>query len=702
MILSRFRRLRADQVGAVVVLYAMMLTTLLGVTALVLDLSQVRAERQLDKSMADMAVRAGLGVLQVGPWTGICRAEQYILTNSTMFHSWDTNSEQWLELPSVVTALTSSPCVQSPGTLLQNICLPYGTLGNTSWGRIVATADGGRFTVEIDAGYSMPDPRFPEDQTISDNGNPIMGGCDNLAVIITERVPTLFSGVLGMQPITTTIRSVGRVSELTDGQYNPAVLLLEPHGCNVLSVSGNGTRLIAQPFGDHPGIIQIDSADDQGGCASNQAVLNGQSTSGGPSIQVCSATSGIAPLPAPSPGCNAATLSVTETAAIPSRVGIYALNWQHPAGDYVTSAYPGTYGDTPAVRSAQAGRGPVDAIYRLSVQSLDQVANAAINGNVQSSGAHYPPGCSSINTLTKTCLSSSGVTWGYLNQSDCNSLASVATLYPTLFALSDIFFDCNLGVASNNSPVGGLLLTGLNSTVVVSGSVSVSSMFSISDPRNVYIGGTNSGSAIGLDLRNGSNFNLDNPVPGTACPPSAGIPKYTSMVVGEGAFDMTSGAIDHLCQTFVYMANGFNTVPTSDGTGPCPCSGSGYGNYTGYISVASGSQVDWTAPNLIVGRRPTSQELATITPFEDLAAWTEAGGNAKSGINGGGNSQMTGVFFLPNANSFALAGNSGANVYLSAQFIAQTMSVTGGAVINVTLNPFDSVPYVIYQLVLVR
>jgi hypothetical protein len=30
------------------------------------------------------------------------------------------------------------------------------------------------------------------------------------------------------------------------------------------------------------------------------------------------------------------------------------------------------------------------------------------------------------------------------------------------------------------------------------------------------------------------------------------------------------------------------------------------------------------------------------------------------------------------------------------------MSVTGGATVNLTLNPFDSVPFIIYQLVLVR
>jgi len=71
-------------------------------------------------------------------------------------------------------------------------------------------------------------------------------------------------------------------------------------------------------------------------------------------------------------------------------------------------------------------------------------------------------------------------------------------------------------------------------------------------------------------------------------------------------------------------------------------------------------------------------------------------------MSGGGNSHMTGVFFLGNANAFTLAGNSGANVSLSAQFITRRMSVTGGATVNLVLNPFDAVPVVVNDMVLVR
>lgn len=81
--------------------------------------------------------------------------------------------------------------------------------------------------------------------------------------------------------------------------------------------------------------------------------------------------------------------------------------------------------------------------------------------------------------------------------------------------------------------------------------------------------------------------------------------------------------------------------------------------------------------------------------------WTEAGG-ASHAVNGGGDSRMSGVYFIGNAEAFLLAGSSGADVYLSAQFIRRMLSVAGGAVVNLVLNPFDSVPFDIYELSLVR
>jgi len=686
---------REDERGMVLVLLAVAISVMLSVTALVFDLSQLRVDRRVNKSVADMAVRAGLGLLQAGPWSGVCRAREYLKTNSR-FSSFDSGSEKWFQLSSPLNTLTSSPCLNTTNAPFVTLCLP-GALGipNTStWGKLTATAGGGRYTIEIQSGYAMPDSRFPEDITAAaDMGDPLKGSCDNLVVIITERRAPLFAGVMDRADKTTTIRSVGRISNIVIGDYTPALLLLEQHGCAVLTATSNGGRVVAQPFLTHPGVLQIDSKDDQGGCASNQAVLNGKATSNGPSILACSAR-----IVNPAPGCNVAT------ADAPGRTGIYALNFPHAANDYVTSDYQpvlasSTYGDTMAVPSAQSGRTPLDSNYRNTVTGLDVEAKAVLTGN-----SGKPPGCTTI--VANSCTGTDG-TWLVLQQTDCNSYGAFFSGLNVLRASSArIWFNCDLTVSGSILLPLGLRLTALDSYVVITGKLSVTSTFAIADPRKLYIGGSSTGPKIGLDIGNGGNFNVGNPTALADCLLPSPMLKFTKLVVGDGSFNLASSGVAHMCGTFVYMANGYGKVPTTDGTPPCGIpyptySGPTCDSYNGFMSIGSGSSVDWSAPNLIVGRRPTLFDLENTSPFEDLAVWTEAGG-ANNGVNGGGASKMTGVYFMGNANSFSLAGNSGANVSLSAQFISRTMTVTGGAVVNLVLNPFDTVPLVVYELILVR
>jgi hypothetical protein len=678
---------KRDERGVVVILYALALTGIVTVAAMVLDLSQLRSDRRINKSVADSAVRAGLGVLQAGPWSGVCRAREYLRTNKGL-SSFDPGSEKWFQLSAPLNRLTSSPCLNTTNAPFVNLCLP-GELGiprTDTWGRLTATAGGGRYTIEIQSGYSMPDPRFPEDQlAAADTGDPLKGSCDNLAVIITEKRTPLFGGVIDRRTRTTTIRSVGRLSMISTGEYNPALLLLERAGCDVLVAGSNNTRVIAQPYLDHPGVIQIDSADTVG-CSNGQAVLNGANTSGGPSVVACSAK-----LLNPTPGCNLAT------ADKPSRIGIYALNFPHPPGDRVTTDYNtdlslSTYGDTKAVPSAQSGREPIDHFYRKNVRSLDAEAKAMVNGN-----AGKPPGCT---TIVLSSCTGNGVTWLVLQQADCNTLTgplNFFTLVPTRLLAQNIWFNCDLSV---RTPV---LLEGLNSRIVVTGQLQVASTFSILDPRAIYIGGRSGSNRIGLDIDNGGVFSV-NRATAVDCAARALIGRYTKVVVGNGSMNLSSGGAAFLCQTFVYMASGYDKVPATDNTPPCssPCS-----TYTGTISIGSGSSVDWSAPNLITDRRPDLVDvdlgglIPPVSPFEDVAFWTEAGGTANS-ISGNGGTKMTGVYFMGNAHSFSLAGNSGANVYLSAQFISRTMKVTGGAVVNLVINPIDAIPIIVYELLLVR
>src|SRR5205085_525111 len=148
-----------------------------------------------------------------------------------------------------------------------------------------------------------------------------------------------------------------------------------------------------------PGTIQIASADDSGSCP--QPLINGQATSGGPSILACSANS-------TNPDCQAGA------GARASRIGVYALNFLRPSGEIAT-AYPSTYGDTAAVASPRTGRKYADKRFRANVAALDSQVKGIITGN-----SGQPPGCPASGSYNS--CTGNGLTWVVARQSDCNNL----------------------------------------------------------------------------------------------------------------------------------------------------------------------------------------------------------------------------------------------------------------------------------------
>ena len=650
--------------GAVMMLTAFIALGSLMMVGLVVDLGQLRVDRRTNKSVADVAARAGVGRLGFGPWSGVCKAREFLLGNAKGFSSFDPGSETWSNAEALVYG--SDPCpavVSNPDT---NPCQPNLP---SSWAKLQATAGSGRFTIEIQSGYLLPDPRFPSDTPLGDTGVADRGSCDNLAVIISERQAPSFAQVGGGEPTVVRTRSVGRLNSAETLDFIAALQLLERSKCSVLTVSGSNTRVVAQPFNAYPGTVQIDSAGDSGSCPS--PILNSQATSGGPAVVACSANSTLA---ACRPGIGDR----------PSRVGIYAANFVKPAGVIATD-YPSTYGDTKVVGSPRTGRKYTDMRYRQNVHDLDQTAESMLTGN-----GGLPPGCISVDLLTSTCIGN-GITWLVVQPLDCGTLG---TFFADLTrALSQhIWFNCDLNVSSS------LTLSAADAVVVVTGQLSVSSTFTITDPRKVYVGGRDSGNKIGLDLSSPSGVLKINMGTASACSGRTGPGHANKLVVGKGSVKVGSGFTVRLCQTFTYLASGYDKVPASDGTRPCttPCSG-----YLGTINISSGSTVDLSAPNEITGRLPADAELATTNPFEDLGLWVEAGGTA-NGLAGGASTKLAGVFFLPNADPFSLTGGGSLPIDLSAQFVSTSLKVSGGATVNLVPNPEDSIPVRIYTTLLVR
>lgn len=665
------RRPATDEGGQALVLFTLLLIPLLMIIALVLDVAQARVDRREQRSASDAAARAAIADLPAGPWPAVCRARDYLLGNQTRFHAFDGGSVVWSDASATRTTHASDPCGARAAAPYVTPCAP-----NTpsTWAKLTATGAGGLFTVEIQSGYALPDPRFPEDASRLDGGDPARGSCDNAAVIITTNRPPGFAQVANFTGLSTRVRSVARLNTLVTVEYVAALQLLERHKCNVLQTGGANTRVIVQPFEGHPGVIQIDSAGDAASCP--QPIITGQATGGSPSIVACSAASAVA-------GC------LPSTGTRLSRIGVHALSRGVPPGS-ATSAFPSTYGDTAAVPTPQSGRKRADERYRQNLANLDASAKATFSGNL-------PPGCTVTllqPLLNSTCNGTAG-TWLVVQPLDCGSLT-----LPLFFAVPGragaqrIWFNCDLTVSSP------LTLTAAGSTVVVNGKLSVGSTFGINNPGTVFVKGRSTGDKIGLDISGAtSSLNVNNLVNGRACSGRTGPGRATTLVVGDGRLNVSSGAQAFLCQTFVYLASGWDKIPVVDATEPCTtvtCT-----SYLGTISVSSGAGVDWSAPNGITDRQPEDWELASTVPFEDLALWTEAGGNT-SGLTGGASTSLSGIYFLPNADSFNLAGNGSLPVYLSAQFIATSLKITGGATLYLVPNPQDSIQVITYSTLLVR
>jgi len=664
------RRARGER-GGVTVLVALMAVSALLMAALVLDLGELRADRRTNKGVTDMAARAGIGRLAFGPWSGVCKARDFLLANAKGFSSFDAGSETWSRASGTVIGANPCPAVVSAADTVA--CAPNNP---ATWAKLQATAGQGRFTIEIQAGYTLPDPRFPIDADLGDTGVPELGGCDNLAVILTERQAASFAQVSGGQETNVRVRSVGRLNAAETLDFVAALQLLDRHNCDVLTTGGSGTKVIAQAYNSYPGTIQIDSDGAAGGdCTSNKRILVGGETTNGGTIVACSANETRF-------GC------VPGTGDRTSRIGIYAINFK--LAESVTSKYSATgttsYGDTKAIASPRTGRKYVDLRYREKIAALDQEVKAMLAGS-----SPYPPGCAANTVVDGMCTGNGNTPW--LVVSDCSSTAlTLLNLDLVKRASQNVWFRCSLNVAVP------LTLSGSNAYIVVTGMLTVNSIFTLDDPRKVYVGGTDAGNKIGLELTGSGTLNM-NTGGAIACSGRAGTDIANRLVVGKGSLRVGAGFTVRLCHTFTYLASGYDKVPAADGT--VPCLTTACGNYSGTISISSGANVDMSAPNQITGRLPSAAELANTNPFEDLVMWTEAGGNSNT-MAGGASTNLTGVFFLPNAKDFNLTGGGSLPIRLSAQFVSTTLKVTGNATINLVPNPEDSIPVTIYTTLLVR
>lgn len=629
---------------------AVSMTALLVVAGMVFDFGLARADRLTNKGYTDSAAAAGVRSLDGGdgterPFRGACTALSYLQVSdpevATMAGTWTYGSGS---------SVSGNPCVT--GSALQNAgCVPNNSATWAVYHGAVTTSSGKNLTVDIKTGYTTPDPAFDPIGS-GDNGTSPQGGCDQLAVIIQEANQPGLGRIATSSDIVTKVRSVGRLTMSSGGEASAALLILERHDCPAVSLNSTNTFIEVKGFGAAPGVVHSDSDGSGVGCGAGQA-LQGKFASP-PGISSRQSETGTPRLP----GLITTVAASGTVGAVPANSTDGATKVCAEAASPVTSSSVPPTSCAAAGGRALVGRGPVDRRYNISTGSGVQLA-------MSTAKAEY-----------SKVPSASGVLTGYTvvggSAKNCQNVTN--TNYTQTGA---IFVDCPGGVNYKD-------FTFVNATTVVfNGDVSVNATQTLSMPNvtRLYIMGS---TATGGGLASSGTLAV-NSGGATSCA-SRTTPGSAQIVVGTGSFSGGAQSSFELCQTTVLMANDQTSVacpvptPPVVGVGFAPADNS----CGGYVNVNAGGAMDWTAPNHVAAG-------ATQTDWnnlEDLALWTEA--SHVSSIGGGASMNITGVFFLPNANPFIISGHGNQTIAANAQFVARKLQVQGQGTLYMRPDPNDS------------
>lgn len=647
---------RGNDEGVVIVLVALLMIAVLICVGIVIDLGQLREDRQSNKRVADSAAAAATFDLQSGPWRAVCTAYEYVLANADGFSSFD--AETWSDAAATPTTVSSTPgaCPSSA---------PYGapcvTDDPSTWARFQGTARSGEIAVTISSGYTLPDPAFAEDASISgDNGEP----CDQVAVVIREQRTPAFGRLAGVDRQQTTMRTVGRI---TPGESQVAALVvLDRTACRAIDASTNGGKLVVHASGDTPGSISVDS--DGSACgAGGQKVVEGS--------------------PLPSVGGPNIIAEKTTTSPVKSgRISIFALGLNAGVANSTACDYPVPPATAPVSCSIMPR--PVRAPVRITREFLDQRYLTAVRSKIataRSTLSAMPGTFTRLSTIPGVGTSGGGAS--------CDVSGAVTV------SQQNVYIDCDLTV--KNGAV--LRFTAAGATIVAKGSITVAGnaggggTFAADSPTAIYVGGSTSGAhPIGIDIT--GSFVVNDAGTG-ACPtPTVGTTATNVLVVRDGSLSVNGGSSAklRLCQTSVLMANGWQSAPGPPSAWPTSAAvAPPYDNsFTGKVEIKGQGSVDWTAPNALPGLPATQVDWDRL---EDLTLWTET--SDESTVGGQGAMHLAGVFALPNAAPFTLSGTGAQAIDADAQFWTRRLSLSGQALLEMAPNPNDSVPTIDFSLV---
>lgn len=216
--------------GAILVIFALVLVLLLGISAIVMDLAGLRQDRRADRLASDIAATAG--AVSLDPVAGGNAQEA---CETAWDYVWENLADEGVPAPAATCAAFSTPC--NP--------LVARTTGVTV----------GPYTLTIT--QPVPD-NHPLMTTQVLNTAADGAACQRIGVEITRDRDYTFAQVLGLDTGSTHVASVARIGVgQGEGELVP-LLVLEPISCDALYTSGQG-KVTVTYNGDTPGYIIVDS-----------------------------------------------------------------------------------------------------------------------------------------------------------------------------------------------------------------------------------------------------------------------------------------------------------------------------------------------------------------------------------------------------------------------------------------------------------
>lgn len=638
------RGARTDS-GAVAILVAASALALMVVTAMVLDFGLIRLDRQTNRLAADNAVMAGLrsGDTLTGDMntTGaVCGALGYLRAN----------------IPGLST-LPDGVCSGAPPAKLCKPSDPNGTKTTYTGSTVVGRRT---FDVQIVSPYMLSSTSYPGDGQAplsTDLGQSGWNGCDQLAVIVTQRNKPGLGSVATSGQMTIQARSVGRVN-LGTGKEAPALLLLDRTNCDVLTVNtsggGNTSQIWVKGSLDHGATIHADTDASQN-CGVNHFVFTGGKLSG---------------MVAYGSGDGKVAGSITSVAGTNPSIALSKIRDDN-LNAYATS---GPFG-APGSHNEPSGRGIVTR-FPVDYRYLEGVRDAAAEA--------------------KTSTNNWGVPAGWKRLTDCSPTATT-NLTPaasgtvgSLLSTDNLVVDCS----SYNSDValkaGQVYFTGSGVGKAI-----------IPNATRVYIKGDTDKNTNAVSITGSDTFAIRGGTTGLTACSDAEATVSTKFVVLGGRLNLGGGTF-RACNTSVILLGGDplgclpgaypgpDTAPAPTGS---PCSTvNTTGN--GQVMNGGGAVQDWTAPNYHSGAVPDTDLGIWRSHLEDLALWSESGtgtGPANWQMAGGSGMHTVGVFMVPNAWPFTVTGG-GLQDMVNAQYIAASFIVKGGAALTMMVDPNAVVP----------